>query len=95
MHNYMRITRILKCLGEFGYEHLKAPFIRFVLQEAIVEGTLSRTLDSCRNYWILVLRDDKEQEKVENYLKYLVAHKEQEKAKKTSLFPQWPWRRKR
>ena len=95
MLNYMRITRILECLGEFGYEHLKPPFIRFVLREAIVEGTLSRTLDSCRNYWIQVLRDDKEREKVENYYRHLVAHKEQEKANKKSIFPQLPWSKKR
>ena len=59
-HNYLRITRILKCLGEMEYEHLKAPFLRFVLHEAIVEGTLDRTLDSCMNYWLEVLKDDQE-----------------------------------
>jgi len=57
MHNYLRITRILKCLGELGFEHYKAPFVRFVLQEAIVERTLIRTLDSCMNYWVEVIRD--------------------------------------
>ena len=62
MHNYLRITRILKCLGEFKYEHLKYPFIRFVLHEAIVEKTLFRVVDSCMNYWVEVLRDDKERE---------------------------------
>ena len=60
MHNYLRITRILKCLGEFRYEHLKGPFVKFVLREAIVEGTLTRTLESCVNYWLEVIRDDEE-----------------------------------
>lgn len=27
-HNYLRITRILKCLGELGFEHYKWPFLR-------------------------------------------------------------------
>jgi hypothetical protein len=27
-HNYLRITRILKSLGELGYEHYKWPFLR-------------------------------------------------------------------
>ena len=40
------------------YEHLKAPFLRFVLCEAIEEGTLDHTLDSCINYWLEVLRVD-------------------------------------
>ena len=66
-HNYLRITRILKCLGEMEYEHLKAPFLRFVLHEAIEEGTLDHTLDSCRNYWIEVLRDDQERADVREY----------------------------
>lgn len=60
MHNYLRITRILKSLGEFEYEHFKGPFVRFVLHEAIVKRTLTRTLDSCMNYWVEVIRDDEE-----------------------------------
>jgi len=60
MHNYLRITRILKSLGEFQYEHFKGPFVRFVLHEAIVKRTLTRTLDSCMNYWVEVIRDDEE-----------------------------------
>ena len=59
-HNYLRITRILKCLGEMEYEYLKAPFLRFVLHEAIVEGTLDHTLNSCMKYWLEVLKDDQE-----------------------------------
>ncbi|CAH1255153.1 OGFRL1 [Branchiostoma lanceolatum] len=60
-HNYLRITRILKCLGEFGYEHLKAPFIHFVLQEALVEKTLSNTIESCLDYWLhtIVRKEDR------------------------------------
>ncbi|XP_078679888.1 opioid growth factor receptor-like protein 1 [Branchiostoma floridae x Branchiostoma belcheri] len=60
-HNYLRITRILKCLGEFGYEHLKAPFIQFVLQEALVEKTLSNTIESCLDYWLhtIVRKEDR------------------------------------
>ena len=58
MHNYLRITRILKCLGEFQYEHLKAPFVKFILWEAIVEETLTRTVESCVNYWLEVIRND-------------------------------------
>ena len=42
MHNYLRITRIRKCLGEMQLEHLKAPFVRYVLFEIILEQTLKK-----------------------------------------------------
>ena len=54
MHNYLRITRILKCLGEMQLEHLKAPFVRYILYEIISEQTLYNCLDSCINYWLQV-----------------------------------------
>ena len=54
MHNYLRITRILKCLGEMKLEHLKPPFVRYVLYEIISEQTLYNCLDSCINYWLQV-----------------------------------------
>ena len=56
-HNHMRITRILKSLGELGYEHLKAPFVRFVLREAISTGELANALDSCMKYWVETVRN--------------------------------------
>ena len=71
MHNYLRITRILKSLGEFKYEHLKAPFVRFVLHEAIVEGTLKNTKNSCLNYWLEVIRDDKQRKEIRRWAKKL------------------------
>lgn len=64
MHNYLRITRILKCLGELGLERYKAPFLRRMLHEAIEEGTLDRTLESCYNYWIGTLRDGAERKEI-------------------------------
>ena len=70
-HNYLRITRILKCLGEMEYEHLKAPFLRFVLHEAIEEGTLDHTLDSCINYWLEVLKSKEEREDVRKHAQKL------------------------
>ena len=71
MHNYLRITRILKCLGEFQYEHLKAPFVKFVLWEAIVEGTLTRTLESCMNYWLEVIRSDEKRAELRKWAEQL------------------------
>ena len=71
-HNNLRITRILKCLGEFRFEHYKAPLIRHFLYEAIIEKTLSNTLSSCLNYWIEVVRCDEVRESLQQYAKQLV-----------------------
>ena len=71
-HNYLRITRILKCLGEFEFGHYQAPLVRHFLKEAIVERTLVRTLNSCVNYWIQVVLDDTERKELLRYAKELV-----------------------
>ncbi|XP_059152748.1 uncharacterized protein LOC131938652 isoform X2 [Physella acuta] len=63
-HNYLRITRILKSLGELGYEHLKKPFLEFVLHEALKEKTLTKTLSSCESYWIGTVKNDDEREEL-------------------------------
>lgn len=84
-HNYLRITRILKCLGEFGYEKLKAPFVRFVLREAIVERTLDNTMDSCLNYWLEVIRDDKEREEIKKYARELQDDEKERRKKKKKI----------
>lgn len=55
-HNFLRITRILTCLGEMGLEHYKAPFIRHILMETM-QGNLLKTLKSCRGFWIETVVD--------------------------------------
>jgi len=62
-HNYLRITRILKCLGELGYEHYKMPFLIHLCKE-FEDGKLGRALDSCKTYWAPILRDDNERKTV-------------------------------
>ncbi|XP_059164570.1 uncharacterized protein LOC131947382 isoform X2 [Physella acuta] len=68
-HNLTRITQILKSLGELGYEHLKKPFLEFVLLEALVEKTLTTTLSTCENYWIGIVRNDDEMEELYQMIK--------------------------
>ena len=53
-------------------EHLKAPFVRFILHEAIVERTLVNTLYSCMNYWVMVLKNDEQREEVIKFAEELV-----------------------
>ncbi|KAJ8360119.1 hypothetical protein SKAU_G00166440 [Synaphobranchus kaupii] len=56
-HNYLRITRILKSLGELGFESFKPPLVRLLLEEALVEGTLPNMLHSALEYFVYTLRD--------------------------------------
>ncbi|XP_033638852.1 opioid growth factor receptor-like protein 1 [Asterias rubens] len=59
-HNYQRITRMLKSLGELGFEHLKSPFLTFILYEVFLSKTLINASGSCLDYWIHLLRDETE-----------------------------------
>ncbi len=70
--NNLRITRILKCLGEFGYEHYKVPLIKHFLYEIIIEGTLEHCFKSCFHYWIEVVKDCKQREELHHCAKELI-----------------------
>lgn len=63
-HNYLRITRILKCLGECGFEHYKWPFLRHVLHEIYVEHQLQNCKRSCLQFWSQVLRNPADQDEM-------------------------------
>lgn len=72
-HNYLRITRILKSLSEFGWDHLVAPFLLFVLVERAA-GELGQGVGrSMEGYWRWCLRDKAEREwvgkKIEKVMK--------------------------
>jgi len=57
-HNNLRITRILKCLGEFGYEQHKIAFLNHCIKEIYEEDELSACSDSLEKYWIGAVKDD-------------------------------------
>jgi hypothetical protein len=59
-HNYLRITRILKCLGELGLEFVKVTWLRFFAQEIFVTGALGRCRGSFADYWVGTIYDDAE-----------------------------------
>ncbi|GAA5880140.1 hypothetical protein JCM3774_004162 [Rhodotorula dairenensis] len=65
-HNFLRITRILKCLGEFGLERYPPSFLLFILAlqspsassptgPHLSKPSLVRSFD---NYWRWCVRDD-------------------------------------
>lgn len=63
-HNYLRITRILKSLGELGYEHFKPPLVRAFLEEAIVENTIPNMKQSALEYFVYTLKERRERRKL-------------------------------
>lgn len=55
-HNYLRITRILKSLGELGYEAFKAPLVRLFLEESLYHSTLPNMQHSVLEYYVYTIR---------------------------------------
>ncbi|XP_007520435.1 opioid growth factor receptor isoform X2 [Erinaceus europaeus] len=55
-HNNLRITRILKSLGELGLEHYQAPLARFFLEETLVHGELQSVRQSALDYFVFTVR---------------------------------------
>ncbi|XP_030623256.1 opioid growth factor receptor [Chanos chanos] len=67
MHNNLRITRILKSLGELGFEHYQAPLVRFFLEETLVRKTLNSVKRSVLDYFVFAVRDKRERRKLIRY----------------------------
>lgn len=55
-HNYLRITRILKSLGELGYEAFKAPLVRLFLEESLCHITIPNMQHSVLEYYVYTIR---------------------------------------
>jgi hypothetical protein len=70
-HNFLRITRILKCLGELGFESYKKHWLKALVDEALDSKRLSKTATSCRDYWIATLKDDAERQEMLEYFENL------------------------
>ncbi|KAH9851508.1 opioid growth factor receptor conserved domain-containing protein [Lenzites betulinus] len=61
-HNNLRISRILKCLSEFGLEKYNAGFLLFVLAEQSENGQLNTPMirSSMDRWWANCLRNEEE-----------------------------------
>lgn len=55
-HNYLRITRILKCLGIFSFEDLKFRWLNHLVLEIFKYNQITQAARSCVEYWIPTLR---------------------------------------
>ncbi|XP_060559595.1 uncharacterized protein LOC132719761 isoform X2 [Ruditapes philippinarum] len=61
-HNYLRITRILKSLGELGFERFQAPWVEFLIDEAVINKELPNLNGGCLMHWISAVKNDAEKE---------------------------------
>lgn len=61
-HNYLRISRILKCLSEMGLEKLNIGLLLHILNEQSEHNNLNtpRLRSSMDQWWINCIRDDQE-----------------------------------
>ncbi|XP_042188678.1 opioid growth factor receptor-like protein 1 [Callorhinchus milii] len=55
-HNYLRITRILKSLGEFKYEKFQFNLVHLLLREVLVERTLANMAHSALEYFVFTIK---------------------------------------
>jgi hypothetical protein len=62
-HNWLRVSRILKSLGELGFERFKLPWLLAITREVFEE---QRLLGPCKtsllSFWSLTLRSKEDQE---------------------------------
>lgn len=65
-HNYLRISRILKALGEFGFERFKIHWINLFIEEAYEHKLLKNIRSSLQGYWIPTLRRREERVAAKN-----------------------------
>ncbi|XP_073531616.1 opioid growth factor receptor-like protein 1 isoform X2 [Phyllobates terribilis] len=63
-HNYLRITRILKSLGELGYENFKSPLVKAFLEESVVENTIPNMKQSALEYFVYTVKERRERRKL-------------------------------
>lgn len=70
-HNNMRISRMLKCLGDVGLEHYKRPIVEFYIMNLYGESAPlagSGCANSCKQYWVKTLRNDAERAEMESLI---------------------------
>uniref|UniRef100_A0A8D0HBE2 Opioid growth factor receptor n=1 Tax=Sphenodon punctatus TaxID=8508 RepID=A0A8D0HBE2_SPHPU len=66
-HNNLRITRILKCLGEMGYEHYQVQLVKFFLMETLVHKMLPSVRRSALDYFMFTVRTRQKRRELVHY----------------------------
>ncbi|CAG0908675.1 unnamed protein product, partial [Cyprideis torosa] len=90
-HNLLRISRVLKSLGELGLEHLKAPLVEFLLYEVMDENGFLRddktSLQCLHDFWIPLLRNKPQRESIRKKFIHLYGRR---KVRSMPLSPEPP-----
>lgn len=60
-HNWLRVTRIFKSLGELGFEHYKLPWLLEITNQVFVTRSLAKCQRSLVAYWAWTLRKPDDQ----------------------------------
>jgi len=68
-HNFLRITRILKCLGFLGLKEHKKPFLKFVGDEIFTKFELTSCKQSFVNFWIPTLETEQDMIEIVEYIR--------------------------
>eukprot|EP01006_Ploeotia_vitrea_P055136 TRINITY_DN67964_c11_g2_i1.p1 TRINITY_DN67964_c11_g2~~TRINITY_DN67964_c11_g2_i1.p1 ORF type:complete len:225 (+),score=14.98 TRINITY_DN67964_c11_g2_i1:53-727(+) len=61
-HNNLRITRILKFLGEVGLEDYKLPLMQHIFTEVFKTGELRALKRSATDFWAMTLRNEEQRD---------------------------------
>jgi hypothetical protein len=56
-HNFLRISRILKSIGDLSFERYKFPFLKLLATEIYENGQIQSARASLREYWSEALRN--------------------------------------
>ncbi|KAG5274799.1 hypothetical protein AALO_G00140240 [Alosa alosa] len=91
IHNSLRITRILKCLGTLGFANYQAPLVRFFLKETIENRELPNVKESVLDYFLFSILDKaKRKELVKEAFIMFQSSQGNEKSKTTFKWcPKW------
>jgi len=74
-HNYLRITRICKCLGIMGFEHFKEQLLKFFVYEAFEHRTLTAVQESLVRFWIPTCRNEAKVKELDQLIQKLTSNK--------------------
>jgi len=89
-HNFLRITRILKCLHECGLGRYQKPFVKHVLTEIYQNRELTACEESAKLYWVSVVVNDQERDELRNYIAERVATRKQARTEAAAALARTP-----
>merc|ERR1712127_479802 len=75
-HNNLRITRILKCLGDMHLELFQIGWIKFLIEEVFVTKELTTLDTSLVNFWVHTVKDDSTRNDLINKVEVIIYYED-------------------